>query len=252
MQLVCGHSAASHSKSFVFRPVRAAVERCFEALPGDIVLSLRHVLRTHFYDTLTIYAITFCAERDHAPTFTLEFKQPWLATASLVPGQPLLLFYLEYQRTALGGLCLRAGRPRWLSSCCPCPSGSAQSRPGRNSGLGNRNRTPASTALPAGTRRSQSRRAVDRDPQLPTFQLVRLPQLFQIFKERDPQRSVHHLFVFREDHACLTFNGLDHFPVRAVPQQFKHLGQQHFALVNVARTAGLGHLVDKPGRDFGA
>ena len=60
---------------------------------------------------------------------------------------------------------------------------------------------------------------LDRDSQFPVFQLICLPELFQITEVRASQRSVHH-------------------------------SKQSFALVNVSSTPGLCHLLHKPGEDL--
>ena len=97
---------------------------------------------------------------------------------------------------------------------------------------------------------SDLERPIDRDTRLLAFQLIRLPELLQITEVRASQGSVHHLLILCVDHACLSLQRFNEFPVTAVSQQFEHLSQQSFVPVHLSCAAGLCHLLHKPSEDL--
>ena len=70
---------------------------------------------------------------------------------------------------------------------------------------------------------SDLERSIDCDMQLPAFQLKDFADLFQIAEARASQRCVHHLLIIWVEHARLTLQSFNEFPVNTISQHFEYL-----------------------------
>ena len=70
---------------------------------------------------------------------------------------------------------------------------------------------------------SDLERSIDCGLQLPAFQLKGVADLVHIVEVRASQRCVHHLLIIWVDHARLTLQSFNEFPVNALSQHFEYL-----------------------------
>lgn len=95
--LISSLTPFGHTKSSVLCSVNTAVDRRFETLPSDVILSLRNALLAKLiFAVLFVNIVTLRTQRNHLAAFTFMFEQPRHAPAPLVSYKPLLLFCLEF------------------------------------------------------------------------------------------------------------------------------------------------------------
>ena len=88
-------------------------------------------------------------------------------------------------------------------------------------------------------------------PLLPSFQLIRFPNLFQITEVSASQNFVHLLLIFGEDYVRLSLDSFKHFPMPTIAKQIEDVGQHLLAFVHVSCAARLCHFLHKLGEDVG-
>ena len=71
--LISSHPPFSHTKSSVLCSINTAVERRFETLPSDIILSLRHALHAKLliFAVLLVNVVTLRAQCNHPAAFPM-------------------------------------------------------------------------------------------------------------------------------------------------------------------------------------
>lgn len=88
---------AIQPKSSVFGSIGAAIKRRFQALTGDIILSLRHALPAEPFFSLSylINVVALRTWRGQPAAFTFELEESRRTPNPLVPRKPLLPPCLE-------------------------------------------------------------------------------------------------------------------------------------------------------------